>query len=66
MPNSLYDSLMNIRALMKQLVKRVLAVGSGLSPDYRTCRVFNRKPIPTDVFTVAFHICLLQVGWEAV
>ncbi len=44
----------------------MLAVCSGLAPDNGTGAVFHRFPVTVGAFAVAFHICLLQIGWKTV
>ena len=55
-----------LRALMEQLVEAVLSVRSGLAPDDRAGLPFDLVVVLRDVFAVAFHIDLLEVGGEAV
>ncbi len=50
------------RPLVNQLVERVLAVGSWFSPINWTRVVPNLLPVKRDVFAVAFHRQLLEVG----
>ena len=47
---------------MDQLVERVLAIGARLAPVNRTGLVVNLLPVERDVFAVALHRQLLQVG----
>ena len=53
------------RALVQQLVERVLAVGAGLAPVHRAGRVVDRLAPGGDRLAVALHRQLLQVGREA-
>ncbi len=50
---------------MDQLIERVLAVRAGFAPVNRTRLVINFLPIERDVFAVALHRQLLQVGRES-
>ena len=52
-------------SLVNQLIERMLTVGSRLAPVDRSCRVIYLGPIEPDVFPVALHGELLQVGREA-
>ncbi len=52
-------------ALMNQLVKGMLAVGSRLAPVDGTGIVGDLGPIERDVLAVALHRQLLQIGGEA-
>src|SRR5690348_19366 len=52
------------RSLVKQLVKGMLAVGSRFSPNDRPCGVSNLFATPVHVFSIAFHISLLEVSRE--
>ena len=49
-------------ALMNQLVKSVLAVGSRLAPNYRPCVVMNLSPGTIYRFAIALHVPLLEVS----
>ena len=53
---------MNLRSLVKQLEKRVLAVGTRLSPHDRTCLPRHGLPIAPHKFAIAFHVGLLQIS----
>src|SRR5271156_5507033 len=48
--------------LMNQLIERVLTIGARLAPIDGTGRVVNRSPIERNVFAIALHGQLLQVG----
>src|ERR1700744_1432786 len=50
---------------MDQLVERMLAVGSRLSPVDRTCLVSDRGPVQGHVFAVTLHRQLLTISGEA-
>ena len=52
------------RALMDQLVERVLAVGARLAPVDRAGLVVDLRAVERDVFAVALHRQLLQIGRE--
>src|ERR1700684_3915074 len=52
-------------ALMNELVKRVLPVGSGLTPDDRPSLVAHGLAVEIHVLSVALHLQLLQVSWKA-
>ncbi len=53
------------RALMDQLVEGVLAVGSRLAPIDGAGRVSDFRAVERDVFAVALHRQLLQIGWKS-
>src|SRR5580658_9491084 len=55
----------NLRALVDQLVERMLAVGAGLAPVDRSGLIVDGRAFEGDVFAVRFHRQLLQVGWKA-
>ena len=55
-----------LRALMEKLVEAVLSVRSGLAPDDRAGLPFDLVVVLRDVFAVALHVDLLEVGGEAV
>ena len=52
--------------LVDQLVKSVLTVGAGLSPDDGTGLVIHWLTVAVNAFSVGFHITLLEVSWETV
>ncbi len=52
--------------LMNQLVERMLTVSTRLTPDDWACLVIHRIAVTVNVFTVGFHIALLEVGRETV
>src|SRR5690606_4009257 len=56
----------HLRALVNKLIKRVLAVGTGFTPDDRAGLVQYGIPVPVDRLPVAFHIPLLEIGSETV
>ena len=49
------------RALMYQLIERVLAVGARLAPVNRTRCVCDSRSIDGDTLAVTFHCQLLQI-----
>ena len=51
--------------LVNQLIEGVLAVGSRLAPVDRRGLVSDGRPVEGDVFAVAFHRQLLEIGREA-
>jgi hypothetical protein len=53
-------------ALMYKLVKGMLSVSAGLSPDNRTCLVSDSPARTVCGLAVALHIALLEVGRETV
>ena len=53
------------RALVDQLVERVLAVGAGLAPDDRPGGVVDRGPVAPHRLAVALHVGLLEIGRQA-
>jgi len=52
------------RALMDQLIERVLAIGSGLAPIDRAGLSVDRCSGERYVLAVALHHQLLEIGWE--
>ena len=54
-----------LRALVEQLVERVLPVGARLAPDDRAGLHGHRVALQVDVLAVALHLQLLQIGGEA-
>ena len=48
-------------ALVDQLIERMLAVGSWLTPDNGTCLDRHLLRITVNVLAVGFHITLLEV-----
>ena len=52
--------------LVDQLVKSVLAVGAGLTPDDGAGFVVDGVAVAVDAFAVGLHVPLLEVGREAV
>src|SRR5215470_7105084 len=52
------------RALMNQLIERMLSVGSWFAPVNRTGVVFYFFPLQRDMLAVALHSQLLQVCGE--
>lgn len=51
---------------MNQLIERVLTVGARLAPDDRARLVIHGVAVTVNVFTVGFHVALLEVGGKAV
>jgi len=51
-------------ALVDELVKGVLAIGAGLTPDNRAGGIADRLSLQIHTFAVAFHVPLLEVGGE--
>ncbi len=52
--------------LVDQLVERMLAVSTRLTPDDWARLVIHCIAVTVNVFTVGFHVALLEVGREAV
>ncbi len=52
-------------SLMEELEESVLAVGAGFSPEYRAGGPSNGATVAVGGFSVAFHVCLLQISGEA-
>ncbi|MNN49344.1 hypothetical protein D3C81_1638640 [compost metagenome] len=52
--------------LVDQLIERMLTVGPRLTPDDWASLVIHRIAVTVNVFTVGFHVALLEVGREAV
>src|ERR1700691_4650657 len=50
---------------MNQLIERVLAVGSRLTPVNRTGRISDFRTVECDVLSIALHRQLLQIGWKS-
>src|SRR5262249_6642875 len=55
----------NARALMDQLVKRMLPIGPWLSPIDRAGVMFDRLTLERDVLSIALHGQLLEIRREA-
>ena len=55
-----------ISALMNQLEKRVLTIGTGLSPKYCTSCIVHSLIVGANLLAIAFHIKLLQVSGKPV
>ena len=53
------------RALMDELIERVLAVGPRFAPDDRSRGVVDNVALAVDTFAVAFHVPLLEIGSKA-
>src|SRR5262249_49505295 len=53
------------RSLVDELVKRVLAVGAGLSPIDRAGLIVDLPAIERDILAVALHRELLEIGGKA-
>ena len=54
------------RALVQELVERVLGVGGGFAEENGAGGVFDEVAVAGDGFSVGFHGELLEVGGEAV
>ena len=54
-----------VRSLVNQLIKRVLTVSAGLSPEYGAGVIIHFSPIQRDMLAVGFHGELLQIGGKA-
>src|SRR5262249_2833791 len=54
-----------LRALMYQLVKRMLSIGAGLAPEDGTGLVVHGRAVERDMLAVGFHRELLEIGREA-
>ena len=52
-------------SLMNKLIERVLSICTRLSPNNRTGLVVNFIAISSDVFSVRFHVSLLEVRGES-
>lgn len=55
-----------LRPLVDQLVKRVLAICTRLAPDDGARARINTIAFPVDKLSVGLHVALLKVGGEAV
>src|SRR3569623_1594603 len=53
------------RALMDELIERVLAVSAGLAPDHGTGVVIDYFDVTIDALAVALHVALLEIGGKA-
>src|SRR6266446_4627986 len=53
------------RSLMNQLIEGMLTIGSRLAPVDRAGIVADSLAVAGDVFAVALHRQLLQIGWES-
>jgi hypothetical protein len=53
-------------ALMNQLIKGMLPIRPGFAPNNWTCLIAHFMPAPVNELSIALHIPLLKVGWEAV
>ena len=53
-------------SLVYQLIKRMLAIGTRLSPDNRTRSIGHRVSFSVHAFPVTFHIALLEIGSKPV
>lgn len=54
------------RALVDQLVKRMLAIGAGFTPDHRTRVPTYWLSVAVNALPVALHIALLEIGGKTV
>src|SRR4030042_4553253 len=52
--------------LVYKLIKSMLSVCSGLTPDNRSCLITYFMTVPVNIFPVAFHVPLLEVSREPV
>jgi hypothetical protein len=41
--------------------KSILLIGTGFTPNHRSCLILDPVSILVDIFTVQFHIALLKV-----
>src|SRR5207244_2347259 len=55
----------NFRALMDELIERMLAVGAGLAPINRPGLIVDWRALERDVLAIRFHRELLQIGGKA-
>src|SRR6266567_6483596 len=51
--------------LVDELIEGMLAIGSRLSPDNGPGLIVHLPALQVDVFSVALHVELLEVGWQA-
>ena len=56
----------HLGALVDELVEGVLAVGTRFAPEDRTRLVVHALAVTVNGLAVRFHVCLLEVGGEAV
>ena len=56
----------DLRSLMNQLIKSVLSICTGFTPDDRSCLIYDGLTVPVGRLSVALHISLLKVGSKAV
>src|SRR5512141_327368 len=53
-------------SLVDQLIECMLTVSAGFTPDDGAGLVVHPVSIPVHIFTIAFHIALLEIGREPV
>jgi len=51
---------------MNELVKSVLAVSAGLTPDDWPCLIVDRITVAVNRFSVTFHVALLEISRKPV
>ena len=54
------------RSLMNQLIEGMLPIRPGFAPNHRASLIVHFTPAPVNELSIALHIPLLKVGWEAV
>jgi hypothetical protein len=53
------------RPLMNQLIEGMLSIRPGFAPNHRAGLIVHFPPAPVNGLSIALHIPLLKVGWEA-
>ena len=52
-------------SLVNKLVKCMLSVGAGFTPNYRTGGIIHRISVTIGILSITFHIGLLQISRKA-
>ena len=55
-----------LRALVDELIKCMLAIGAGFAPDDWAGLVVNARAVAGDVLAVGLHVALLEIGGKTV
>src|ERR1700737_5242936 len=53
-----------LRALVDELVERMLPVGSGFAPEDGSRLIIDRSPVQRHMLAVRLHRELLQISWK--
>ena len=54
------------RPLMNQLIEGMLPIRPGFAPNHRPSLIVHFTSAPVNELSIALHIPLLKIGWEAV